>query len=127
MCLSESEPSLLSHPQLCRPRRGAGHRRGQVTLGTGHQLPTCSWRSPCHQPGGGAGQVSGPGALHPSQSFPICAIMGLEKMLRQGDFSIRDEWNKMRETAVLFSKGSELGSRTQGLYELGWKQNNYIH
>lgn len=48
-------------------------------------------------------------------------------MLRQGDFSIRDEWNKIRETAVLFSKGSELGSRTQGLYELGWKQNNYIH
>lgn len=44
MCLGESEPSLLSHPQLCWPGRGAGLRRGQVTLGTGHQLPTCSWR-----------------------------------------------------------------------------------
>lgn len=43
MCLGESEPSLLSHPQLCRPGPGAGCRRGRVTLGTGHQLPTCSW------------------------------------------------------------------------------------
>lgn len=43
MCLGESEPSLLSHPQLCQLRRGARHRRGQVTLRTGGQLPTCSW------------------------------------------------------------------------------------
>lgn len=43
MCLGESEPSLLSHPQLCRLGRGARHRTGQVTLRTGHQLPTCSW------------------------------------------------------------------------------------
>lgn len=62
MCLGESEPSLLSHPQLCRPGRGAGRRRGWVTLRAGHQLPTCSCWTPCHQPGGGgAGQASGPG------------------------------------------------------------------
>lgn len=42
MCLGELEPSL-SHPQLCWPGQGAGRRRGRVTLGTGHQLPTCSW------------------------------------------------------------------------------------
>ena len=70
MCLGESEPSLLSHPQLCRPGRGAGRRRGRVTLRAGHQLPTCSCWTPCHQPGGGGagqhlGQESGPGALSP--------------------------------------------------------------
>ena len=63
MCLGELEPSLLSHPQLCRPGRGAGRRRGRVTLRAGHQLPTCSCWTPCHQPGGGgARQASGPGA-----------------------------------------------------------------
>ena len=62
MCLGESEPSLLSHPQLCRPGRDAGRRRGRVTLRAGHQLPTCSCWTPCHQPGGGgAGPASGPG------------------------------------------------------------------
>lgn len=42
MCRGESEPSLLSHPQLCWPGRGTGHRQSRVTPGTGRQLPTCS-------------------------------------------------------------------------------------
>lgn len=112
MCLGETEPSLLSHPQLCRPGWGAGHRQGRVTLRTGQQLPTCSWqagRLPAPSPVGeelgstwaGSG---GSGLSHPSPfislslGFPHDAMTRCGEMLKQGDFSVRDWLNKRRDS-----------------------------